>query len=827
MSEGAIVSCPACGAAVDEEAFCSWCGLDLNGVSATTLRQLITHIGDIDERTMELTAQRQTLVTQLTQLRWSIIPETAPPAPSAHQAPSQPGAPEWTIDRVRSVLLWVGAALLAASALTFTAVAWSHLGESGRAALLGAVTGVFTGLALSLRRRLPASAEAFTALATGLVLIDWHAMHRAGLGAAISGSTWWAFGSLVAAAFAFVLGHAVGTRTSRVAIAILLPLSAELLVPAVAGAAWAVALALAMISAAVVVARRYVVSEAEPAIQRVLALHALVAWAPAAGFAAGAATTAHTFAQSLCPAAVVSTLAFAPAAALHRRLSRNAAEVLAGIVVAVLLGALVTVAATSFGPQGLVAWATFVSCVATVVVLQFAPARWQKPAYVAAAAYAWPGVAFASVVGLVAAFGPLAWFRDAWTGSLDVVARNAYVGARTRHPFDAYWPAVWVFGVATVALGFVAAKTRRGVGGAVALAILGIGLAPVVAGASARVTLITAVAVVCVVLIGAAALDRSSPRLSVGVLPTVLFAVVPAAGWAAVTRDASIAVLLVVAVAAALAAVVAVSDVVRVAGGVGAGALTIALAGVWTAAFDVGPAPSGFAVVAAAGIVILFGTHVRARAADGDALQLTGAMACSVGLILASSSSAWVAGALTALVPLMVGAALRRDRAALYRWAAAGAALAATWAWLAAAHVAVVEAYTGPAALLALVAGLVGWRAGPARSWLTIGPALVIALGPTLAIGIANDEVARTVASAVIAFAVVLFGAWKRLQAPLAIGATALLVLAIDTFGPAAARLPEWVPLATIGVLLMWIGATFERRREDARRATDQLLRFG
>ncbi len=826
------MNCPACGAAFDDENFCSWCGLDLHGASATTLRELVASIGDVDERMMELTSQRQTLVAQLTQLRWSVISDNAPPEPSVHQAPPRSGAPEWTVDRVRSVLLWVGAALLAASALTFTAVAWSHLGDGGRASLLGAVTGVFTGLALALRRRLPASADAFTALAIGLVLIDWHALHRAGVGAEISGSTWWAFGSVVAASFAFVLGRAVGARTSRMAIAILLPLSVELLVPAVAGAAWSVALALGLISAAVAVVRRFVVSDTEPArqalgVQLVLGLHALIPWALAAGFAAVAATTTHTFTQSLCPAAVVSTLAFAPAAVLRRRVSRDTADLLAGVVVAVLLGALVTVAATSFGPQGLLAWATFVASVTAVGARYLAPVRWHKPAYAATAAYASPGLAWAAVVGLAAAFGPLAWFGDAWTGSLDVVARNAYAGDPTRHPFEAYWPAVASLAVAAGALGFVAARTRRGAGGAVALAILGIGLAPVVAGASARMTLVTAVATVCVVLLAVAALDRSSPRLSVGVLPTVLLAVVPAAGWAAVTRDASITVLLVVAVAAALAAMVAVSDMVRVTASLSAGALAIALAGVWTAAFDVGPAPAGFAVVAAAGVVILFGAHLRSRAADGDALQLTGAVACGVGLVLSSSSSAWVAGALTTLVPLMLATALRRDRAALYSWAAAVSALAATWAWLATAHVAVVEAYTGPAALLALVAGLVGWRAGPARSWLTIGPAIVIALGPTLAIGIANDDVARTVASAVIAFAVVLFGAWKRLQAPLAIGGTALLVLAIDTFGPAAARLPEWVPLAAIGVLLMWIGVTFERRREDARRATDRLLRFG
>jgi len=822
------VSCPACGATVDDDAFCPWCGLELHGSSAAGLRELIAGIDDIDGQLTMLATRRQALAAELTQLRWSLISETAPPPLSVPAAAvSQPGAAEWTVDRVRSLLLWVGAALLAASALAFTAVAWSHLGDVGRAVLLGAFTGVFTGLAFALRRRLPASAEAFTALAIGLVLIDWHAVHRAGLGAQISGPTWWAWGSLLAAAYAFVLGHAVAERATRVASAILLPLCAELLVPAVAGAAWSAGLALATISTAVVLGLRFVVGDRAPLVRRVLGVHAMATWALAGLFAAAAATAAHTFTQSLCPAAVVSTLGFAPAVALHRRVTRRTGEVLATIVVGVLLGALVTTAATSFGTQGLVAWATILGCVATVVALLVLPARWQRPAYVAAAAYASAGLVWATVLGLTAAFAPLAWFRDTWTGSLDVAARDTYAGSRTVHPFHADWPAVWVLAVASVTLGFVAARTRRGVSVAVAVLILGIGLTPVVIGASARLTFLTDVAIACVVLIAGASLDRSFPRLSVGLLPTALCALVPAAGWAAVTRDASIGVLLVVAIAAALVAILAASDVVRVTGAAGAGGLTVALAGVWTATFDVGSAPAGFAVVVTAGVVILFGAHVRARTAEGEAIELTGAIACSVGLVLAASSPAWLAGALTALVPLMLAASLRADRAALYGWAAAVSALAATWAWLATVHVMVVEAYTAPAALLALAAGLAGWRTGPARSWLTLGPALLIALGPTLAIGVAQDDVARTVVSAVLAFAVVLFGAWKRLQAPLAIGATALVVLAIDMFGPAAARLPEWVPLASIGVLLMWVGATFERRREAARRVTDRLLRFG
>jgi hypothetical protein len=196
-------------------------------------------------------------------------------------------------------------------------------------------------------------------------------------------------------------------------------------------------------------------------------------------------------------------------------------------------------------------------------------------------------------------------------------------------------------------------------------------------------------------------------------------------------------------------------------------------------------------------------------------------------LIVASSSTAWLAAAFTVTVPAFVIVALRREQPAPYGLAACAAALGATWSWLAVADVSVVEAYTVSAAAVAFIAGMLDRQRGPARSWLTLAPAIALALGPTLALGIANDDVTRTVIAAVFAFACVMLGAWQRVQAPLVLGSIALLVLAVDTFGPAAARLPEWVPLAVIGVALMWVGVTFERRRTDARRATDRLLQFG
>jgi uncharacterized membrane protein len=81
-----------------------------------------------------------------------------------------------------------------------------------------------------------------------------------------------------------------------------------------------------------------------------------------------------------------------------------------------------------------------------------------------------------------------------------------------------------------------------------------------------------------------------------------------------------------------------------------------------------------------------------------------------------------------------------------------------------------------------------------------------LSLAPSLALAVAHDDIVRAVGVAAFACVVVVFGAWKRLQAPLLLGSAAL---------------------AVAGVLLMWIGATFERRRDDARCAVRTLGRFG
>jgi hypothetical protein len=162
-----------------------------------------------------------------------------------------------------------------------------------------------------------------------------------------------------------------------------------------------------------------------------------------------------------------------------------------------------------------------------------------------------------------------------------------------------------------------------------------------------------------------------------------------------------------------------------------------------------------------------------------------------------------------------------------YGSAAGVLALCAVWAWLAAGHVEVVEAYTAPAAAAALAVGILMWRNGPGRSWLTLGPALVLAIGPTMLIGMVDDDLPRLISATAMSLAAVIGGAGRRLQAPLILGAGALLILAIDQWGDEIVRMPRWITVGVAGVLLMWIGATFERRRQNWRRASEVLGGFG
>ena len=135
------------------------------------------------------------------------------------------------------------------------------------------------------------------------------------------------------------------------------------------------------------------------------------------------------------------------------------------------------------------------------------------------------------------------------------------------------------------------------------------------------------------------------------------------------------------------------------------------------------------------------------------------------------------------------------------------------------ADIGVIEAYTLPFALLAVAGGVVGLRRRPAlRSWAAYGPALAAAFLPSLALVLAlPGEPLRRLLLGAGAIAVVVAGGARRQQAPVIVGAAVVVLVSLHELVVLWDELPRWIPLALGGLVLVSVGATYERRRRDLR----------
>ncbi|MEU8130450.1 hypothetical protein AB0B68_24825 [Micromonospora sp. NPDC049049] len=168
---------------------------------------------------------------------------------------------------------------------------------------------------------------------------------------------------------------------------------------------------------------------------------------------------------------------------------------------------------------------------------------------------------------------------------------------------------------------------------------------------------------------------------------------------------------------------------------------------------------------------------------------------------------------------------LRRGEPAGRRWAfagiAAGSELLGAWVLLAAGGVTVLEAYTLPAAALAVGAGLLALRTRPGlTSWPALGPGLVAALLPSLVsvLAGADPQPWRRLLLGAAATGAVLAGATRRWQAPVLLGGGVLTLLALHELARGWDLLPRWIYLGIGGLALVGLAATYERRRRDLAR---------
>ncbi len=125
---------------------------------------------------------------------------------------------------------------------------------------------------------------------------------------------------------------------------------------------------------------------------------------------------------------------------------------------------------------------------------------------------------------------------------------------------------------------------------------------------------------------------------------------------------------------------------------------------------------------------------------------------------------------------------------------------------------AALEAYTLPAAAAFAVLGVLQHRASrPAPgSVLTMGPALSIALTPTLVLAVGSDDLVRLAAVLVAGIACLVVGAGRGLRAPLLAGAGTLGVVALMQGSPYLAYVPTWLLLGCAGAVLLALGVAWE-----------------
>jgi hypothetical protein len=194
----------------------------------------------------------------------------------------------------------------------------------------------------------------------------------------------------------------------------------------------------------------------------------------------------------------------------------------------------------------------------------------------------------------------------------------------------------------------------------------------------------------------------------------------------------------------------------------------------------------------------------------------------------------------TALAGMAIGAILglaasRASRPDTYRQvlliAAAASEVAAVWLLMSIGNVGLPEAYSLPFALFALFVGVLELRRHPEmRSWLAYGPALVAGFLPSLVLVLMSETAPlRRVLLIVAGVLTVALGSMRREQAPVVVGTIVTAAATLHELFRLGAMLPWGVLVALFtatGVLLVALGATYEKRRQNMSRLRGAVARM-
>ncbi|MFD9369498.1 SCO7613 C-terminal domain-containing membrane protein [Streptomyces sp. NPDC060020] len=770
---------------------------------AEELALIDRELAQLDARRVHLLARRDWLLHVLRQ---------SGPAP-AGWGPVPAGPPkETSAPSAQNVLLTLGAVLQAVAALAFTLVSWGSMGIGGRSAVLAAVTAAALLAPVPLLRRgLGSTAESVAAVGLLLTVLDAYALYAVGMPDANGSGYAAGAAAVLAAAWA---GYGSALRKLRLPLpAAVLAAQFPLPLAALAAQAGPPELGWALLVTA--------------ALDAALALRVRAAAAPAAALTAVAlligvaeSWAAGSAGQALAPAALLLAGTALGIAAAWREPRAWVAALVGGLAAVVALGGVARPGLTDSVGDG--AWVVLVHLMVAlpllaavrVSALPAAVRRGLARAGVAVTALAALSAGAAVVPTLLARLRVL---EEVWAVTTPAPTAYAPGAAGVLVLLTSAGAAWW--------LSRVLARPEPGVV-AVVLAWAGLFTAPVLLGFPAAAVFAAQLAVT-----GAAGvLALRSPARGAGIAAAVC-ALVGAANVSVGALDGRVATLAVWGLLGAACAVgAAYGPAPRP---VRAGAAVCAV-GYATGLLVAAAALTDLAVAWWALPVLAVPASAAALGPRLGGVRVPVEIAAAVAGALAVALSAGRTGTLALVLALAgvvcAGAAVRPERRAV-GWAAGALFVAATWVRLADAGVTTPEAYTLPVTVPALAVGFLRRRRdAEASSWTAYGPGLAATLLPSLLAALGDPDWVRPLLLGLAALALTLIGARRRLQAPLLLGGAVLAVVAVHELAPyvvqVAGALPRWVPPALAGVLLLAVGATYEKRLRDARRLREAVGRL-
>jgi hypothetical protein len=758
---------------------------------------------------------------------WTSVPAGGVAAGGPPPVWAAPQRKEWTPQRTQNALLSLGVLLLAVAALVATAVAYRQVGAAGRAGVLLVVTALAVATSEITRRRgLTATGEATAALSVVLALVSARALRRAGLGDEVSAESFW-----TAATALVAVGSAVLARSGARAFGIgaVLVGQVPLLITASrqdgAAVSGVLTLQVALLVVADVVLRQWrrAAVELRPIL---LASAGLTTWV-AAGIAIEAAFpdsgNVRGGVVALCALSAVlvaSSFLLTELGAVGRHLLTATATCLAVV-------ALAAPARMAFSDDEL---AVVVAVAGLLVALAVAllPDAWRLGPAIAAVA--------ASVAALIrvvpavsqAALWPFSWLGDPWARPPGASARDSLI-AGDRWQGQSEVAAVMVLAAATsIVLAALARRVRWASYPVVVLATLAVLVTPLAVDTTYAVALSWDLAVGAALVVLGPAVRRRSLAPGYACSGIGLAVLVLASAWSVGDERASTVVLGLAAVVCAVAAWLdglldaALSPVF-------AGVAAVLLGGeVFAVARSAGNPldRSGFVLAVAGAVLVVVLGYWRPRTSDGMAVEVVSWALIGAGLVAASGDAGWTSWTFALAGLTALTSALRPERRPM-AYVASLLLAASSWVRLVDADVHAPEPYVVPLATVALGLGLLRRRADRGvSSWTAYGPALSLALVPSLIASLDDSSARRPLLLAVAATAVVVIGAVRRLQAPFVVGGAVLAVDAVRQLGAYVALLPRWVVIGFLGLVLLGLGMTFEQRRRDVQRAQQAFERM-